>query len=224
MRHPVALDQLIAGKVRLAGSSLRDFSVEVVKDAAGAPLAGYTLALEAWRRGLRVRFLDSQIRRYYISDGTRTIKFDKARPSLTTTKAINVTKSKYKTSSSRRDAGVPVPRSKILDPERSVAVEFLVDEARALGYPAVLKPLMGSMGRDVYTNIQSESDLLETYRYLTQDGRRVQKHVLEEHFPGEDYRVLVVGDRLTAVCQRRPANVVGNGERSVRELIDRKNR
>lgn len=207
----------------MSGSALDDFSVEVVNDAFGTPLAGYTIALEAWRRGLRVRLLDSQIRRYFISDSTRSIKFDKARPSLTTSGAINVTKSKFKTSAHLRDAGVPVPMSRIVDPEEPGATEVLAREAGALGYPVVLKPLLGSMGRDVYTNIQTEADLLESYRYLTQDGRRSQKYVLEEHFAGEDYRVLVVGDRLTAVCQRRPANVVGDGQSSIKDLIAHKN-
>lgn len=45
------------------------FQTDIVREAFGPRLAGYTIALEAWRRGLRVRFLDSQLRKYEISDG-----------------------------------------------------------------------------------------------------------------------------------------------------------
>lgn len=199
------------------------FSMDVVREAFGTPLAGYTIALEAWRRGLGVRLLDGQMRRYVISSKHRSVKFDKARPSTTTSDAIKVTKSKFETSSHLRHGDVPVPLGRIIDPKDPSAGAALLREAAEIGYPVVLKPLLGSMGRDVYTNIQTPTDLEETYGFLTGPGTKPQTFVLEEHCTGEDYRVLVVGDRVTAACLRRPANVVGDGAHTVEELISLKN-
>lgn len=47
--------------------------------------------------------------------------------------------------------------------------------------------------------------------------------IIEELFPGEEYRLLVIDDRVEAVCQRIPANVVGDGRSSIAELVAKKN-
>ena len=44
--------------------------------------------------------------------------------------------------------------------------------------------------------------------------------VVESFIAGNDYRVLVVGGRMVAVAQRVPAHVIGDGEHTVRELVE----
>src|SRR5690606_20306633 len=44
--------------------------------------------------------------------------------------------------------------------------------------------------------------------------------MVERFLPGSDYRLLVVGDRLVAASRRDPPQVVGDGEHTVRELVD----
>lgn len=199
------------------------FGADVVREAFGPRLAGYAIALEAWRRGLQVRFFDSHLRRYELSDGITRIRFDKARPSLTTRAAIAIEQDKHATSSRLRAAGVPVPASWVLDPCGAGVEDELMGRAEDTGYPLVLKPLRGSMGRDVFTNLGTRADLLDTFRYLSGRCAKGEKLILESHFEGEDYRVLVVGDRVVAACLRRPANVVGDGASTIQELIDQKN-
>ncbi|GAA4915424.1 hypothetical protein [Nesterenkonia rhizosphaerae] len=198
------------------------FEIDVVQEAFGARLAGYTIALEAWRRGLRVRFLDSQLRKYEITDGTRKIRFDKSRPHLTTGEAIRIEQNKHLTATQLRKAGVPVPESWVIDPSHEGVERELLNLADQIGYPVVLKPLRGSMGRDVYTNLGTPAELTGTFRYLTQNATG-NKLVLEKHFSGQDYRVLVVGDRFVAACLRKPANVTGDGSSTIQQLIDSKN-
>jgi D-alanine-D-alanine ligase-like ATP-grasp enzyme len=47
--------------------------------------------------------------------------------------------------------------------------------------------------------------------------------LVEKHFEGNDFRAFVVGDNIVSVTQRKPANVIGDGLATVRELIERKN-
>ena len=48
-----------------------------------------------------------------------------------------------------------------------------------------------------------------------------RKAVMVESFvSGNDYRVLVIGGHMIAVAQRIPAHVVGDGEHTVRELVE----
>jgi glutamate--cysteine ligase len=47
--------------------------------------------------------------------------------------------------------------------------------------------------------------------------------ILEEFVPGREFRFLVIGGRTRAVLHRAPANVLGDGSRTVRALVKEKN-
>src|SRR5262249_21663795 len=47
---------------------------------------------------------------------------------------------------------------------------------------------------------------------------------IEEFFTGRDYRVLVINGRMVAASLRHPCNVVGDGERTISELLEIENR
>src|SRR5207247_10856069 len=51
------------------------------------------------------------------------------------------------------------------------------------------------------------------------EARRPQV-VVESYVTGQDYRVLIVDGRMVAVAQRVPAHVIGDGEHTVRELVE----
>lgn len=46
-----------------------------------------------------------------------------------------------------------------------------------------------------------------------------QEVLLEEYIPGDDYRFLVIGNVVQAVSKRIPAYVVGDGVRTIRDLV-----
>src|SRR5207237_2810621 len=48
--------------------------------------------------------------------------------------------------------------------------------------------------------------------------------VVESFIKGNDYRVLVIDGHMVAVAERVPAHVIGDGEHTVRELVDITNR
>ncbi|MGQ7788427.1 ATP-grasp domain-containing protein [Nesterenkonia sp. K-15-9-6] len=200
----------------------RHFSPEVMREAAGFKLSSYSIALEAWRRGLTVRALDGSLRRFRVSDGERTVRFDKSRPSLTAREAILIEQDKSRTNRCLSRAGVATPDSVTVDLTVETD-EDVVARAEAKGYPVVAKPSRGSMGRGVFTGI-GDADTLRLYLGVLREELRVDSMILERHIPGEDYRVLVVGDRAVAACYRVPANVIGDGTRTIDELIDQKNR
>ncbi|NLS10066.1 ATP-grasp domain-containing protein [Nesterenkonia sp. MY13] len=199
------------------------FTPDVVSSSFGSGvLSSHTIALEAWRRGLRVKLLAPNGRKLELSDGVRTVRFDRSRASSEISRnAYNTVESKYATTASLRAAGVPVPKSQELRTSETTA-GALADRAGQLGYPVVLKPSHGSRGRGVFANIQDASQLEECYTHLV-DELRVQKVVLERHHSGDDYRIYVVGDKFVAAVRRIPAHVIGDGTRSVSQLIADKN-
>ena len=102
--------------------------------------------------------------------------------------------------------------------QKKRAVQFGIKE---LGFPVVVKPRGGSVSRHVTTNIQ-DSDTLQ---------KAIDKAVvyspafIVEKFLGNTfvYRATVVDFDFVVCVQQAPANIVGNGVSTIRELIDKKN-
>lgn len=203
---------------------LRHLSHKVVENAFGDKLCGFTIALEAWRRGLTVTVNSqraSQFQSYVISSAHNSIQFNRARiASLTAKRAIAVLNNKYTTKESLLKEGVPTPLGKKFnfnDPYESV-----IDFVRLIGWPVVIKPLVGSLGRGVYTNINNDDDLLVYCKYII-EKLNVKNYLIEKYVVGEDYRILANNEKIFAAAKRIPANIVGNGVDSIMKLISVKN-
>src|SRR5690625_6631417 len=106
--------------------------------------------------------------------------------------------------------------------DNEMGVEELQSRAERIGYPLAIKPNTGTMGRGVLTGINSWDELRAGYLYLV-DALSVRNMVMEQHFEGEDFRILVIGDKVVAACKRIPANVQGDGLATIAELIRAKN-
>ena len=107
--------------------------------------------------------------------------------------------------------GCPVARGVVV---RS-ADEAVVASAR-LNPPLVVKPLDGNHGRGVTTGLTGEQAMRAAFDLAVVHSRRV---ILEEQLPGRDHRILVVDGKVVAVAERVPAHVVGDGRRSVADLV-----
>ncbi|HEY8908502.1 MAG TPA: cyanophycin synthetase, partial [Rhodoferax sp.] len=109
-------------------------------------------------------------------------------------------------------AGVPVPQG------REVAS---ADDAWAaaleIGLPVVVKPKDGNQGKGVTVNIASKEQLLAAYQTASEFSRKI---LVEKFLPGNDFRLLVVGDKLVAAARRDAPHVVGDGVQSVRALVE----
>ncbi len=107
-------------------------------------------------------------------------------------------------------AGVPVPLGQPVD-----TVEEAWEVALKVGLPVVVKPQDGNQGKGVTVNITDRAQLEEAYRNAADYGTVM----VERFLPGHDFRLLVVGDQLVAAARREPPQVLGDGERTVRELV-----
>ena len=108
-------------------------------------------------------------------------------------------------------AGVPVP---VGAPVKSIDEAWEV--AQRIGLPVVVKPQNGSQGKGVTVNIQTREQIEKAFHAAT--GK--SPVLVEKFFPGSDYRLLVVGNKLVAAARRDPPQVTGDGKNSVRQLVD----
>ena len=114
------------------------------------------------------------------------------------------------------DYEIPVPPGDIAYTPKS-AVEL----ARQIGYPVVVKPYNGNQGKAVTININSDEEVRSACEQAFKYGKAV---IVEKFIKGRDYRVLVVGGKVSAVAERRPPAVCGDGIHSIRELVDIQNK
>jgi cyanophycin synthetase len=130
--------------------------------------------------------------------------------------AESIAQDKELTRSLLKAIGVPVPEGRVVSD-----AEDAWRAAEDLNAPVVVKPQYGNHGRGVATNLTTREQVLAAYEAAIKEGEAV---LVETYAAGEDYRLLVVGDRLVAAARREPAQVIGDGRSTVRQLVEEANR
>lgn len=130
--------------------------------------------------------------------------------STTSAIAVDTCQDKALTNQLLRVVGVPVPDGRTI-----ASVDEAWGAAQDVGLPVVVKPVDGHQGKGVSVNLSSEAEVRAAYAIAERHGTVL----VERYISGDDYRLLVVGGRLVAAARRDPAHVVGDGERSVAELV-----
>jgi cyanophycin synthetase len=134
--------------------------------------------------------------------------------SRTSAIGVDVASDKSLTNQLLDSAGLPVPRAEVVTTEQEA-----LTAARRLGFPCVVKPLDGNHGRGVHLDLQSEDAVRVAFHGALRESRSGDV-IVETYVAGNDYRCLVIGGKVAAIAQRMPASVTGDGEHSVRELVD----
>ena len=112
-------------------------------------------------------------------------------------------------------AEVPIPKGDIIRTERGL--KEVIDD---IGYPIVIKPVNGNHGRGITTNINTIEDALIAFNAAKEVSRYV---IVERYITGEDFRILVINNKMVAAAKRSPAHVIGDGKSTIQQLIDKVN-
>ncbi|MCA3237438.1 MAG: cyanophycin synthetase [Curvibacter sp.] len=113
-------------------------------------------------------------------------------------------------------AGVPVPLGREIH-----SADDAWAAAGEIGLPVVIKPKNGNQGKGVTVNITTREQLLKAFAAAQEFDDEI---LVERFLPGNDYRLLVVGNKLVAAARRDPPTVVGDGEHTIRQLVEEVNR
>ncbi len=129
--------------------------------------------------------------------------------------AVNMAGDKHLTKELLRRHGIPVPAGEI-----AYSVGSTLRHAGDIGYPVVIKPYDSNHGNGVTLNIMGREGVPEAFKLAMEYSSAV---IVEKHVTGQDYRVLVVGDKVSAVARRQPPRVTGDGTSTIRQLVDMEN-
>jgi len=170
---------------------------------------------EARRRGIAIEVLDAEDGYFALVLGGRRIVCRESLSELTSAVAMSRCDDKAVTHRLLRNAGLRVPeqaRFEALDQ----AEAFLAKLGRL-----VVKPVRGEQGAGISVDVRDP----ETLERAIAAARRVcDQVILEEYVAGEDLRIIVIADQVVAAAIRRPAQVTGTGQHSVRDLIQAQSR
>jgi cyanophycin synthetase len=145
--------------------------------------------------------------------GARQHRIWTAETDRTSAIAEGISRDKDLTKSMLRACGVPVPEGRVVD---SAADAWAA--ASELGVPVVIKPTDGNHARAVFTNLTEQAEIETAYGVAREEGTSV---LVERFVPGTEHRVLVVGGRVAAAAKGEASYIVGDGQSTVKQLIDR---
>lgn len=126
--------------------------------------------------------------------------------------SVELASDKEETNRILANLGLPVPQQILV-----TSADAAVKAAIRLGGRVVTKPYNGNHGRGISIDISSEEDVRAGFEAAREHSRSV---IVETYIPGEDHRLLVVNGKLIAATRRTPGHVVGDGTRSVAELVE----
>jgi cyanophycin synthetase len=125
--------------------------------------------------------------------------------------AVELASDKEETNKILGNLGLPVPQQRLCSREDDAS-----RAAEAIGFPVVVKPYNGNHGRGVSLNLRTTEQVRAAFQVAQQISRSV---VVEKFVVGHDHRMLVVNNELVAVSKRLPGHVLGDGTRTVEELV-----
>jgi cyanophycin synthetase len=134
-----------------------------------------------------------------------------AETGLTSAIAEGISRDKDLTKRLLAQCGVPVPEGRIVH-----NVEDAWAAALSVGLPVVVKPLDGNHSRGVFMNLTARNQMDAAFAGAAQEGSQV---MVERFVQGNEHRLLVVGGKLVAALRGEPVNIRGDGEHTVRQLI-----
>ena len=188
---------------------LDDFMYFASRRSLGPSALALVHAAEA--RGIPwVRLNDASL--IQVGQGKYQKRIEAALTSQTSHIAVEIAADKELCTRLLKDLGLPVPEQKyVRDPQDCAEV------AAMIGYPVVIKPIDGNHGRGVVVNVMSDEEAEEAFLIAEKEGSGV---VVESMIMGDDHRLLVINGKLVAAAKRMPGHVVGDGSRSIAELVE----
>ena len=147
----------------------------------------------------------------HVGSGSWARMFHSTMTESTPSLAVTIARSKSQTVSLLSQHGMPVPKHQLVG-----SAQEAVDAALKLGFPVVVKPDDQDGGRGVNAGLATEDQVRQAYEQAAAISRYV---LVETHVEGDDFRITVENGRVVKAIGRRPGGVLGDGRRTVEELV-----
>ncbi len=170
---------------------------------------------QALKDGYEVNVLDKYANAIEIkNDEKAEIVFQATKTSKDNYASVLVMENKYLTKKVLADNGVNVAAG--------ITMEYgeQVDLSQFAGKKVVIKPLDTNFGLGISIIEYSEELMQKAIELAFEYSKKI---IIEEFFEGQEFRLLVIDGEVVSVVKRIPANVVGDGVSTIKQLVDKKN-
>lgn len=148
---------------------------------------------------------------YQFGWGRKSKWFDSSFTDKTPTVSANLAKNKIACNLFLKGAGFPVPRSRLIK-----SINDAIKVANLFSYPVVIKPTNLDQGIGVYCDLKTTSEIEDAFKKVSKISSQI---MIEEHIGGKDYRLQVCEGEVYWAIERKGPTVIGDGEKSIEELI-----
>ncbi|HZY71032.1 MAG TPA: lysine biosynthesis protein LysX [Thermoplasmata archaeon] len=131
-------------------------------------------------------------------------------PAVSASEVLALAGDKVRTSLRLADRGIPTPRTEV-----ALSTEAGMKAIESIGYPAVLKPAVGSWGR-LMAKVDSPESAQQVLEHKEALGAPLHSVIYVQEYipkPDRDLRVFVVGDHALAAMYRRSSDWRTNAAR-----------
>ena len=173
------------------------------------------IADEAILRGIAVQVLDAKGGYLKLTHGGTSVVTRESLSELTNAVAMSRCDDKRVARRVVAEAGIRVPRG------QSATFTEADHECLAEVGSVVVKPVRGEQGAGITVGVTRPEDLDRAIRLAAEQCPDV---LLEELCQGEDLRVVVINGKVIAAALRRPPEVVGTGDHTIRHLVEAQSR
>lgn len=170
---------------------------------------------EARRRGIAVEIVDARAGLFCLTFGGRSLLCRESLSQLTSATTMSICDDKELTRRILVQHGIRVPRQRVAGTPTENAAFLKICQR------LVVKPARGEQGQGVSVDLTSPMEVEKAVEKARRQGGRV---LLEEYVTGEDLRLVVIDHQVVAAAIRRPAQVQGDGRRTIRQLIEKQSR
>jgi GNAT-family acetyltransferase (TIGR03103 family) len=170
---------------------------------------------EAMRRGIWVEVLDAEAGEVRLSHGGRSVVTRESLSEYTSAVAMSRCDDKRLTRRIVAEAGITVARGRLATFDE--ADHAFLDEVGDV----VVKPTRGEQGKGITVGVEGVAELDAALARAREQHPEV---LIEQRAAGDDLRLVVIDGKVVAAALRMPAEIIGTGHHTVRELIDAQSR
>ncbi|OBI82940.1 N-acetylglutaminylglutamine synthetase [Mycobacterium sp. 1245805.9] len=171
------------------------------------------IADEAMRRGIWVEVLDAETGEMRLTHGGRSVITRESLSEFTSAVAMCRCDDKRLTRRLVSEAGITVPRARLATFDDG-DFAFLQEVGEV-----VVKPTRGEQGKGITVGVVAEKGPDELASALARARAHYPEVLIEERVDGDDLRLVVINGRVVAAALRKPPEIIGTGDRTVRDLI-----
>lgn len=182
-------------------------------------LSTQILMKESIKRGITVNVVDRSENFISLKKGEKIEYVKQAtKTSKDTYVSVLIMENKTVTKKVLAEKGVKVPKGE----EFNNIEDAKIKARNYINKPIVIKPKSTNfgIGINIFPEGTNLEDIIHAFEIAFKNDNTV---LIEEFIKGKEYRFLVINDEVVGILHRVPANVIGDGEKSITELVEVKN-